>query len=51
MAQRKLMTHRRGKGYFEKTMKGYEIAKAHGLNVRFICTFTNQSVKSPRGNF
>jgi len=36
----------RGNGYFEKTMKGYEVAKAHGLNVRFICTFTNQSVKS-----
>jgi uncharacterized protein len=35
----------RGKGYFEKTMKGYEIARAHGLNVRFICTFTNASVK------
>jgi uncharacterized protein len=27
-------------------MRGYEIAKAQGLNVRFICTFTNQSVKS-----
>jgi uncharacterized protein len=27
-------------------MRGYEIARAHGLNVRFICTFTNQSVKS-----
>ncbi len=26
-------------------MKGYDIAKAHGLNVRFICTFTNKSVK------
>ena len=36
----------RGNGYFGKTMRGYEIAKAHGLNVRFICTFTNQSVKS-----
>ena len=35
----------RGKGYFEKTMRGYDIAKAHGLNVRFICTFTNKSVK------
>jgi len=35
----------RGKGYFEKTMKGYGIAKAHGLRVRFICTFTNKSVK------
>ena len=22
----------RGKGYFEKTMRGYEIAKTHGLN-------------------
>ncbi len=35
----------RGSGYYEKTMKGYDIAKAHGLNVRFICTFTNKSVK------
>jgi uncharacterized protein len=35
----------RGKGYFEKTMNGYAIAKAHGLNVRFICTFTNRSAK------
>jgi uncharacterized protein len=36
----------RGNGYYEKTMRGYEIAKAHGLSVRFICTFTSQSVKS-----
>ncbi len=35
----------RGKGYFKKTMQGYEIAKAHGVSVRFICTFTAQSVK------
>jgi len=35
----------RGEGYFGKCMKGYEIAKAHGLMVRFICTFTNKSVK------
>ena len=35
----------RGKGYFEKTMRGYEIARAQGLQVRFICTFTNKSVK------
>jgi uncharacterized protein len=34
----------RGTGYFEKTMRGYDIARAHGLNVRFICTFTNKSV-------
>lgn len=36
----------RGKGYFEKTMRGYGIANAHGLSVRFICTFTSKSVKS-----
>ena len=35
----------RGDGYFEKCMNGYEIAKAAGLQVRFICTFTNKSVK------
>jgi uncharacterized protein len=35
----------RGTGYFEKTMRGYEVARAHGLNVRFICTFTNKSVQ------
>jgi uncharacterized protein len=35
----------RGDGYFEKTMAGYEIAKAAGLQVGFICTFTNKSVK------
>ena len=35
----------RGKGYYKKTMRGYEIARANGLNVRFICTFTSHSVK------
>ena len=35
----------RGKGYYEKTMRGYEIARANGLAVRFICTFTSYSVK------
>lgn len=35
----------RGKGYYDKTMKGYEIAREHGLNVRFITTFTSHSVK------
>ncbi|MGZ7043945.1 MAG: TIGR04083 family peptide-modifying radical SAM enzyme [Methanobacterium sp.] len=34
----------RGKGYYERTMKGYEIAKAHGLKVRFISTFTSYSI-------
>ena len=38
--------HQRGAGYFEKTMQGYEIAKAHGVSVRFICTFTSRSVRS-----
>ncbi|MBR1369025.1 radical SAM protein [Methanocalculus chunghsingensis] len=35
----------RGTGYYEKTMRGYEIARSHGLSVRFICTFTNRSVQ------
>jgi len=35
----------RGKGYYKKTMKGYEIARAHGLTVRFITTFTSHSIK------
>ncbi|MCJ7443041.1 MAG: TIGR04083 family peptide-modifying radical SAM enzyme [Methanotrichaceae archaeon] len=35
----------RGTGYYEKTMHGYEIAREHGLNVRFICTFTSYSVR------
>ncbi|MFA5331195.1 MAG: TIGR04083 family peptide-modifying radical SAM enzyme [Methanoregula sp.] len=35
----------RGDGYFRKTMNGYRVAKEHGLDVRFICTFTNKSVK------
>lgn len=35
----------RGPGYFEKTLKGYEIAKKHGLRVSFISTFTNYSIK------
>jgi len=35
----------RGDGYFQKTMEGYEIARKHGLDVRFICTFTRQSVQ------
>ncbi len=35
----------RGKGYYKKTMKGYKIATDNGVNVRFICTFTSDSVK------
>lgn len=35
----------RTKGYYDKTMRGYEIARDHGLSVQFICTFTSYSVK------
>jgi len=35
----------RGKGYFEKTLHGFEIAIEAGLKVSFICTFTSHSVK------
>jgi uncharacterized protein len=42
---RELNDLQRGKGYFEKTMQGYEIARVNGLNVRFICTFTSYSVQ------
>ncbi len=35
----------RGPGYYEKTLKGYEIARSHGLDVSFISTFTNYSIK------
>jgi uncharacterized protein len=35
----------RGKGYYDKTLRGYEIARDHGLSVRFICTFTAASVQ------
>jgi uncharacterized protein len=42
----KITNLQRGDGYFARTMAGYEIAKKHGLEVRFICTFTNLSVQS-----
>lgn len=35
----------RGVDYYDKTMHGYEIAKENGLNVSFISTFTNFSIK------
>lgn len=34
----------RGKGYYDKTMKGYEIACDHDLQVSFISTFTSYSI-------
>jgi len=33
----------RSEGYFERTMRGYNLAKEHGLQVQFICTFTSYS--------
>ncbi|HXY88896.1 MAG TPA: TIGR04083 family peptide-modifying radical SAM enzyme [Candidatus Acidoferrales bacterium] len=42
---KKLNDLQRSEGYYEKTMRGYEIAKTHGLRVQFICTFTSSSVK------
>lgn len=35
----------RGVDYYDKTMHGYEVAKENGLNVSFISTFTNFSIK------
>ena len=35
----------RGEGYYQKTMQGYEIAKAHDLKVSFISTFTSYSIQ------
>ena len=35
----------RSQGYYEKTMRGYEIARSYGLQVQFICTFTSYSVR------
>ena len=35
--------YQRGAGYFNKTMQGFDIARANGLDVRFICTFTSYS--------
>ena len=40
----KLNDLQRGEGYYEKTMQGYETAKAYNLNISFICTFTSYSI-------
>jgi uncharacterized protein len=40
----KITDSQRGMGYYAKTMRGYQISRDHGLSVRFICTFTRQSV-------
>jgi uncharacterized protein len=48
---RELNDLQREEGYYDKTMQGYEIAKEHGLSVRFICTFTSHSVGSKEAIF
>jgi uncharacterized protein len=35
----------RGKGYYQRTMRGYDIAKSHDLQVSFISTFTSYSIQ------
>jgi uncharacterized protein len=35
----------RSERYYERTIAGYELAKKHGLQVQFICTFTSYSVQ------
>ena len=35
----------RSEGYYELTLAGYKLAKEHGLQVQFICTFTSYSVQ------
>lgn len=35
----------RSEGYYERTMRGLELAKSRGLQVQFICTFTSHSVQ------
>ena len=42
---REINDSQRGEGYFDKTLNGYRIAKEQGLDVKFICTFTAQSVE------
>lgn len=41
---KELNDFQRGEGYYERTMRGYEIAKAHNLKVSFISTFTSYSI-------
>ena len=38
----------RGPGYFQRSMAGIERARAHGLDVGCICTFTPQSARQAR---
>lgn len=35
--------YQRGQGYYKKTMEKVELAKKHGININFVCTFTNYS--------
>jgi len=42
---KELNDYQRGKGYYDRTMKGYETAQAHKVKASFICTFTSHSMK------
>ncbi|MGL4670531.1 MAG: TIGR04083 family peptide-modifying radical SAM enzyme [Methanobacteriaceae archaeon] len=39
----KINDYQRGEGYFNKTMASYKLAKEKGINVSFVCTFTDYS--------
>lgn len=40
---KELNDYQRGTGYFDKTMASYKLAKEKGINVNFVCTFTDYS--------
>lgn len=48
---KKLNDLQRSEGYYDRTMRGYRIARENGLDVKFICTFTAQSVKQKEAIF
>ena len=48
---KELNDSQRGKGYFDRTMRGYKIAKDNGLKVSFICTFTGRFGEARRKRF
>lgn len=42
---KELNDFQRGKGYYDRTMEGYDLLKSHGVNASFICTFTSHTIK------
>ena len=41
---KELNDFQRGKGYYDRTMEGYDLLKSHGVNASFICTFTSHTI-------